>query len=188
MHNLLMAAGLPDGQQFGPVEPARRSRAAALVNPACENRNHPCLRRGFAGLAAQGHSEPFPCPGPWCGRRAYPAEFHRRAAAAHLLCRAWLVGLVPALAVALGADLGSTFVVQALSYDLKAVVPVLMIGGVAAFMLSGHAMVRQAGRIAIGLALMILSLGMIVQASASLRGIRRWCWCFRAWPMKPCSR
>lgn len=81
-----------------------------------------------------------------------------------------LIGLVPALAVALGADLGSTFVVQALSYDLKAVIPVLMIGGVAAFMLSGHAMVRQAGRIAIGLALMILSLGMIVQASASLRG------------------
>ncbi len=76
---------------------------------------------------------------------------------------------MPALAVALGADIGSTFVVQALSFDLKAFVPVLLIGGVGAFMLSGNATVRQVGRVVIGLALMILSLGMIVQASSSLR-------------------
>lgn len=81
-----------------------------------------------------------------------------------------MIALVPALAVALGADIGSTFVVQALSFDLKAFVPVLMILGVAGFMLSGNATVRQVGRILIGLALMILSLGMIVQASTSLRG------------------
>ncbi len=81
-----------------------------------------------------------------------------------------MIALVPALAVALGADIGSTFVVQALSFDLKAFVPVLMILGVAGFMLSGNATVRQVGRILIGLALMIISLGMIVQASTSLRG------------------
>lgn len=81
-----------------------------------------------------------------------------------------MIALVPALAVALGADIGSTFVVQALSFDLKAFIPVLMIIGVAAFMLSGNATIRQVGRIVIGLALMILSLGMIVQASTSLRG------------------
>lgn len=80
-----------------------------------------------------------------------------------------LIALVPALAVALGADIGSTFVVQALSFDLKAFVPVLMIGGVAAFLLSGNATVRQVGRVVIGLALMIISLGMIVEASSSLR-------------------
>jgi phosphate:Na+ symporter len=81
-----------------------------------------------------------------------------------------MIALVPALAVALGADIGSTFVVQALSFDLKAFVPVLFILGVAGFMLSGNATIRQVGRILIGLALMILSLGMIVQASGSLRG------------------
>ena len=80
-----------------------------------------------------------------------------------------LIALVPALAVALGADIGSTFVVQALSFDLKAFVPVLLVGGVGAFMLSSNATLRQVGRVVIGLALMILSLGMIVQASSSLR-------------------
>lgn len=81
-----------------------------------------------------------------------------------------MIALVPALAVALGADIGSTFVVQALSFDLKGFIPVLLVLGVAGFMLSNNATVRQVGRILIGLALMILSLGMIVQASASLRG------------------
>jgi phosphate:Na+ symporter len=80
-----------------------------------------------------------------------------------------LIALGPALAVMLGADIGSTLVVQLLSFDLKAFVPVLLIGGVAAFMLSDNSTVTQTGRIVIGLALMILSLGMIVGASGALR-------------------
>lgn len=80
-----------------------------------------------------------------------------------------LIALGPALAVMLGADIGSTLVVQALSFDLKALVPVMLIGGVAAFMLSDNSTVRQGGRIVIGLALMILSLGMIVGTSTAMR-------------------
>ena len=80
-----------------------------------------------------------------------------------------LLALGPALAVMLGADIGSTLVVQALSFDLSALVPVLLIAGVALFMLSSAAAVQQAGRIVIGLALMILSLGMVVGASQTLR-------------------
>ncbi len=80
-----------------------------------------------------------------------------------------LIALGPALAVMLGADIGSTLVVQALSFDLKALVPVMFIGGVAAFMLSDNSTVRQGGRIVIGLALMILSLGMIVGTSTAMR-------------------
>lgn len=80
-----------------------------------------------------------------------------------------LIALGSALAVMLGADIGSTLVVQALSFDLKALIPVLLIGGVAAFMLSDNSTVRQSGRIVIGLALMILSLGMIVGTSAAMR-------------------
>ena len=80
-----------------------------------------------------------------------------------------LIALGPALAVMLGADIGSTLVVQALSFDLKGFVPVLLVGGVAAFMMSGDSTIRQSGRIVIGLALMILSLGMIVGTSAGMR-------------------
>ena len=80
-----------------------------------------------------------------------------------------LIALGSALAVMLGADIGSTLVVQALSFDLKSFIPVLLILGVGMFMLSGNATVRQTGRILIGLALMILSLGMIVGTSAGMR-------------------
>lgn len=80
-----------------------------------------------------------------------------------------LIALSPALAVALGADIGSTLVVQALSFNLKGLVPVLLIAGVGAFMLAADSTIRQLGRIVIGLALMILALGMVVTASAALR-------------------
>ncbi len=81
-------------------------------------------------------------------------------------------GLIPlsaALAVMLGADIGSTLVVQALSFNLSALIPVLLIVGVGAFMVFKSPTVQQVGRIIIGLALMILSLGMVVGASAELR-------------------
>ncbi len=81
-----------------------------------------------------------------------------------------LVALAPALAVMLGADIGSTLIVQALSFNLAALVPVLLVAGVALFMLSSSPTAQQAGRIVIGLALMILSLGMVVGASQPLRG------------------
>lgn len=80
-----------------------------------------------------------------------------------------IIDLAPALAVMLGADIGSTLVVQLLSFDLKALVPVMLIVGVAAFMMSSSSMVRQVGRIIIGLALMILSLGMVVHSTDGLR-------------------
>lgn len=80
-----------------------------------------------------------------------------------------LIALAPALAVMLGADIGSTLVVQAMAIDLKGLVPLFLVGGVAAFMLSSSATVRQVGRILIGLALMILALGLIVSASEPLR-------------------
>jgi phosphate:Na+ symporter len=81
-----------------------------------------------------------------------------------------LITLAAALAVMLGADVGSTLVVQALSFNLSALVPALMIAGVIAFMAIENATVQQIGRIVIGLALMILSLGMVVAASQELRG------------------
>lgn len=80
-----------------------------------------------------------------------------------------LIGLAPALAVLLGADIGSTLVVQAMSFDPRPAIPVLLLAGTLAFMLSESAITRQLGRVAIGLGLMILALGLIVTASEPLR-------------------
>lgn len=80
-----------------------------------------------------------------------------------------LVTVAPALAVMLGADLGSTLVVQVLSFDVSALAPALLVLGVGAFMLSSVARGRQIGRILIGLGLMLLSLQLIVGASEPLR-------------------
>src|SRR3979409_1234231 len=44
-----------------------------------------------------------------------------------------LVGLVPALAIMLGANVGTTLIVQLLSFNITAVAPVLFILGLVAF-------------------------------------------------------
>ena len=44
-----------------------------------------------------------------------------------------LVGLVPALAIMLGANVGTTLIVQVLSFNVAAVAPVLFVVGVVAF-------------------------------------------------------
>ena len=68
-----------------------------------------------------------------------------------------LVALVPGLAVMLGANVGTTLIVQLLSFDVSSVSPALILLGVLAFQ-RGTAGTRDAGRIAIGLGLMLLSL------------------------------
>jgi phosphate:Na+ symporter len=80
-----------------------------------------------------------------------------------------LIALVPALAVMLGADIGSTLVVQALSFKSTLLVPGLLILGVATALATRSSLWQQIGRIVIGLALMILSLSLIVAASQPLR-------------------
>jgi phosphate:Na+ symporter len=80
-----------------------------------------------------------------------------------------LIALAPALAMMLGADIGSTLVVQALAFDLKALAPGLLVIGVGLFTWAKPAFWRNLGRAVIGLALMILALGMIVAASEPLR-------------------
>lgn len=80
-----------------------------------------------------------------------------------------LVALAPALAVMLGADLGSTLVVQALSFDISALSPVLILIGVVTFLSGRSAQWRHIGRIFIGLGLMLLALSLVVGASQPLR-------------------
>ncbi len=68
-----------------------------------------------------------------------------------------LVGLVPALAVMLGANVGTTLIVQVLSFNVSAVAPILILAGVAMFrrMTQGP---RDFGRVLIGLGLVLLAL------------------------------
>ncbi len=58
--------------------------------------------------------------------------------------------LVPALAVMLGANVGTTLVVQILSFNITAVTPVLLLSGVIAFKRGGRTRTRDLGRALIG--------------------------------------
>ncbi len=80
-----------------------------------------------------------------------------------------LIALAPGLALMLGADLGSTMVVQFLSSGFNGLSPVLLFLGVLMFMAGGVPTARHLGRVAIGLGLMILALDLTVAASDQLR-------------------
>ena len=69
-----------------------------------------------------------------------------------------LVDLVPALGVMLGANLGTTLIVQLLSFDIARVAPLLILVGVIMFRKGGHSRPRDLGRVAIGLGLMLIAL------------------------------
>lgn len=74
-----------------------------------------------------------------------------------------------ALAIILGADVGTTMVVQLLSFDLHWLSPLLIGGGVMAFLSSEASRRRALARTAIGLGLILLALNLIGQASVPLR-------------------
>lgn len=80
-----------------------------------------------------------------------------------------LIGGAAALAIILGADVGTTIVVQVLSFDLAWLSPVLIGTGVIAFLSSEKSKRRSLARAAIGLGLILLSLKLIGQASVPLR-------------------
>ena len=75
-----------------------------------------------------------------------------------------IVDLVPALALMLGANVGTTLIVQVLSFDITLVFPVLILVGVIAFRRGGRTRTRDIGRVAIGLGLMLLALHLLVEA------------------------
>jgi phosphate:Na+ symporter len=68
-----------------------------------------------------------------------------------------LVDLVPALAAMLGANVGTTLIVQALSFDVAELAPVLILIGVLMFRRTSAAP-RDFGRVLIGLGLVLMAL------------------------------
>jgi phosphate:Na+ symporter len=77
-----------------------------------------------------------------------------------------MVGLVPALAIMLGANVGTTLIVQLLSFNASAIAPVLFLVGVIAFKRGGQPRTRDLGRVAIGIGLMLLSLHILLDTLA----------------------
>jgi phosphate:Na+ symporter len=77
-----------------------------------------------------------------------------------------LVSLVPALAIMLGANVGTTLIVQVLSFDISALAPVLFVAGLVTFRVGGSSLTKALGRIAIGLGLMLLALHILLDTLA----------------------
>jgi len=77
-----------------------------------------------------------------------------------------IVSLVPALAIMLGANVGTTLIVQILSFNIAAVAPVLFIIGLVAFRLGARSRVKDIGRVFIGLGLMLLALHILLNTLA----------------------
>jgi len=70
--------------------------------------------------------------------------------------------LVPALAVTLGANVGTTLIVQVLTFNVAAVAPVFVLAGVIAFNRGGKTRTRDLGRVGIGIGLVLLALHLII--------------------------
>jgi len=82
-----------------------------------------------------------------------------------------VTGLSGILAVR-GAEVGSALVVKILSFDLTLLVPLCLVAGTGIFMTTERREWRQAGRILVGIGLLILSLEMMGEASEPLRQSR----------------
>ena len=80
-----------------------------------------------------------------------------------------MIAGVAALAIMLGADVGSTMIVQALSMDLEWLSPVLISVGVFLFLSTEQSRRRAIARAFIGLGLMLLSLRLIAMGSLPFR-------------------
>ncbi|MGA2397682.1 MAG: Na/Pi cotransporter family protein [Steroidobacteraceae bacterium] len=76
------------------------------------------------------------------------------------------VDLIPALAIMLGANVGTTLIVQVLSFNVSAVAPVLFLVGVITFKRGSQTRTRDLGRVAIGVGIMVLSLHILLDTLA----------------------
>ncbi|MGH7187235.1 MAG: Na/Pi cotransporter family protein, partial [Pseudomonadota bacterium] len=80
-----------------------------------------------------------------------------------------LVGTGAALAVMLGADIGTSLVAQALSFDIHWLSPLLVLIGVALFMSGRATRFQDIGRLIVGLGLMLLALRQLTLTAVPLR-------------------
>ena len=79
-----------------------------------------------------------------------------------------LIATSAALAVMLGADIGTALMVKFFSLNLSWLAPLLIVAGVVTYLSRRAEVTGQAGKIALGLGVMILALQLIMQATAPL--------------------
>jgi phosphate:Na+ symporter len=79
-----------------------------------------------------------------------------------------LMSLTPALAIMLGADVGTAVMSRVLTFDLSWLSPLLIFLGVVFFLSRKQTRLGQMGRVSIGLGLIILALQLIVEAAAPI--------------------
>jgi phosphate:Na+ symporter len=79
-----------------------------------------------------------------------------------------LIGTAAALAVMLGADVGTALMVQVFSLNLTWLAPLLIVAGVIVYLSQKNERAGQIGKIALGLGVMILALQLIGQATVPL--------------------
>jgi len=78
------------------------------------------------------------------------------------------LSLAPALAVMLGANIGSTLVVQVMSFNTEIAIPLLLLIGFVVFKLRDHSNFESVGCALIGLGLMLLALHLLGGALAEI--------------------
>jgi len=79
------------------------------------------------------------------------------------------IGFGTGLSVVLGADLGSALLIQVLSFDLEWLVPVLLAVGGGFFIKSDRRKLKQAGRIILGIAFILISLRFLRETMVPIR-------------------
>lgn len=79
-----------------------------------------------------------------------------------------MLDLVPGLAVMLGANVGTTLVVQVLSFNIAVVAPIFILAGFVLFNRWHEGHLKNLGRVAIGLGLMLLALHLLVATMAPI--------------------
>jgi phosphate:Na+ symporter len=79
-----------------------------------------------------------------------------------------LMPLTPALAIMLGADVGTSLVVQVFSFDLSFLAPIMIGVGVVLHLSRKGSRIGHIGRVAIGIGLILLALQMIMNAARPL--------------------
>ena len=83
-----------------------------------------------------------------------------------LMCTSFIaagfMSLVTALAAILGANVGTTLIVQVLTFNVSALAPVFILIGLIAFNKGGKTRTRDLGRVGIGIGLVLLALHLIV--------------------------
>ena len=79
-----------------------------------------------------------------------------------------MIGTAAALAVMLGADVGTALMVQVFSLNLTWLAPLLIVGGVIVYLSKKNERAGQIGKIVLGLGVMILALQLISQATVPL--------------------